>query len=155
MINKIIEMLLLSDFYGESENIDIAKDLICAGTYPLYQLLTYLPRRNAAKEVPGVQTVTSASTVTPNADTDDVVCIQAQAVALTLAAPSGTASDGEKLVIRIKDNGTTRTINWNGVYVAAGAALPAATTAGKWHHVGFIYNTNAAAWLCVAAVVQA
>jgi hypothetical protein len=25
MINKIIEMLLLSDFYGESENIDIAK----------------------------------------------------------------------------------------------------------------------------------
>ena len=25
MINKIIEMLLLSNFYGESENIDIAK----------------------------------------------------------------------------------------------------------------------------------
>ena len=25
MINKIIEMLLLSDFYGVSENIDIAK----------------------------------------------------------------------------------------------------------------------------------
>jgi hypothetical protein len=25
MINKIIQMLLLSNFYGESENIDIAK----------------------------------------------------------------------------------------------------------------------------------
>jgi len=134
----------------------LANSGVTAGTYRSVTVNAKgLVTGATAKEVPGVQTVTSASTVTPNADTDDVVCIQAQAVALTLAAPSGTASDGEKLVIRIKDNGTTRTINWNGVYVAAGAALPAATTAGKWHHVGFIYNTNAAAWLCVAAVVQA
>lgn len=108
-----------------------------------------------AKEVPGVQSVTSAATVTPNADTDDVVSISAQAVALTIAAHTGTATDGEKLVIRIKDNGTSCAITWNAVYVAAGATLPTATTAGKWHHLGFIYNANTSTWMCVAAAVQA
>lgn len=40
-----------------------------------------------------VQTVTSASTVTPLTDNDKVV-ISAQAAALTIANPSGTASEG-------------------------------------------------------------
>ncbi len=107
------------------------------------------------KQAPNVQSVTSSATVTPNADTNDLVSISAQAVALTIAAPSGTSTDGEKMIIRIKDNGSTQTINWNGVYAAGGAALPTATVAGKWHHVGFIYNSNTTTWLCVAASVQA
>lgn len=102
-----------------------------------------------------VQSVTSAATVTPNADTNDLVSISAQAVGLTIAAPTGTSIDGQKMMFRIKDNGTSQTIGWNAVYVAAGATLPTATTAGKWHHLGFIYNGNTSTWMCVAATVQA
>jgi hypothetical protein len=100
------------------------------------------------------QSVTSQSVVTPVADVDDVVSINAQAVDLTIAAPSGTPVDGKKLVIRIKDNGSSRNITWNSVYVSAGAALPASTVAGSWHHIGLIYNSNISKWMCVAEVVQ-
>jgi hypothetical protein len=109
----------------------------------------------SGKIIPEVQSTTSTATLTPNANNDDVVSLSAQAVALTVAAPSGTSSDGQKLIIRIKDNGSTQTINWNGVYAAGGASLPTATVAGKWHHVGLIYNVNTTTWLCVAATVQA
>jgi hypothetical protein len=107
------------------------------------------------KQAPNVQSITSSSTVTPNADTNDLVSINAVAGAFTVAAPTGTSSDGEKLIIRIKDNGSSVGITWNGVYVAGGATMPTATVAGKWHHVGFIYNVNTTTWLCVAATVQA
>ena len=103
---------------------------------------------------PRVQSVTSASTITPNADNDDMVDVTALAVNATIAAPSGTPVNGQKLIIRIKDNGTSRTLTWNSAYVNAGGTLPTATTAGKVHHVGLIYNSNTSQWMCVAAVVQ-
>lgn len=104
---------------------------------------------------PRVQSVSSASTVTPAGNSDDMVDITAQAASLTMAAPSGTPVNGQKLIIRIKDNGTSRSISWNAAYSAAGATLPTATTAGKWMTIGLIYNSTAAVWQCVAAVVQA
>ena len=134
----------------------LANSGVTAGTYNSVTVNAKgLVTAATAKEIPNVQSVTSSATVTPNADTNDLVSINAQAVGLTLAAPSGTSTDGERLIIRIKDNGTTQTIAWNAVYAAGGAALPTATVAGKWHHVGLIYNTNTTTWLCVAASVQA
>src|ERR1035437_7149636 len=55
-------------------------------------------------ESPRVQTVTSSATVTPNADTDDMVEITAQAAGLTLANPGGTPVEGQSIVVRLKDN---------------------------------------------------
>lgn len=134
----------------------LANSGVTAGTYNSVTVNAKgLVTAGTAKQIPNVQSVTSSATVTPSADMNDLVSINAQAVALTLAAPTGTATDGEKLIIRIKDNGTTQTINWNGVYAAGGATLPTATVAGKWHHVGLIYNSNTTTWLCVAASVQA
>ena len=134
----------------------LANSGVTAGTYNSVTVNAKgIVTGGTAKEIPNVQSVTSSATVTPNADTNDLVSINAQAVALTIAAPTGTSTDGEKLIIRIKDNGTTQTINWNGVYAAGGATLPTATVAGKWHHVGLIYNVNTTTWLCVAATVQA
>lgn len=110
---------------------------------------------SAAKVVPNVSVTTSASTLTPNANSDTLAGFSALAAACTIAAPSGTASDGQKLIIRIKDSGTSQTLSWNAIYVAAGAALPTATTAGKWHHIGLIYNAATSTWMCIAATVQA
>jgi len=95
---------------------------------------------------PRVQSVTSAATVTPNANSNDLVDITAQAVALTLAAPSGTPVNGQVIEIRIKDNGVVRAITWNAIYRAFGLALPTSTTAGKTIYASCVYNSAAVKW---------
>lgn len=100
------------------------------------------------------QVVTDTSTFTPGWD-DSGGDITALAQAVTIAAPAGTPTNEQRLIIRIKDNGTSRAITWNAIYAAAGATLPTATTISKWHTIGLIYNSTAVKWQCVAAVVEA
>ena len=100
----------------------------------------------AVSGTPRVQSVTSAATVTPNANSDDLVDITAQAVALTLAAPSGTPVNGQVIEIRIKDNGVVRAITCNAIYRAFGLALPTSTTAGKTIYASCVYNSAAVKW---------
>jgi len=55
---------------------------------------------------------------------------------------SGTASDFDRLTIRIKDNGTLRAITWGTTnWESAGVPLPTTTTAGKLMTIGFIVYT--------------
>jgi nitrogen fixation protein len=106
---------------------------------------------------PSVQSVSSAATVTPTF-ANDLVKITAQAAALTLAAPTGTAIDGKDLVIRIKDNGSAQTITWTsgtGGYRAIGVTLPTTTTAGKTTYVGLIYNSDDSVWDAIGVTTQA
>jgi hypothetical protein len=95
---------------------------------------------------PNVQSVVSAATVTPNADTDDGVVITAQAEALTIANPSGTPGNGQALIIRLKDNGTARTITFGSEYRAIGITLPTDTTISKTLYLGCIYNSTDSKW---------
>lgn len=88
-----------------------------------------------------VQSVADAATVTPNADNDDCVDITAIAQAFTIANPSGTPTNFQSLVIRIKDNGTARAFTWGNGYVAGGAPLPTTTILSKILTLGFFYNT--------------
>lgn len=108
----------------------------------------------SARINPDVQSVTSSATVTPAGDTDEMVVITAQAAGLTLAAPSGTPVNGQKLLIRIKDNGTSRSITWNAIYRSVVGTLPTATTISKTHYVGFVYNSADSKWDCLAAGVE-
>lgn len=100
------------------------------------------------------QGITSASTITPNAD-DDIVDVTALAAAATIAAPAGTPQDGWGLVIRITDNGTARALTWDGAYRAIGVTLPTTTVLGKQHYVAAIYNSAAGKWDVVAVGVRA
>lgn len=88
-----------------------------------------------------VQSVSDAATITPNADSDDAVDITAIAQAFTIANPSGTPTNFQTLLIRIKDNGTARAITWGSGYVAGGVSLPSTTILSKILNLGFIYNT--------------
>lgn len=88
---------------------------------------------------PSIQTVTSAATVTPTF-TNDQVNITAQAVALALANPSGTAVDSWGMIIRIKDNGLARAITYGTQYRAIGVTLPTTTVAGKTLYLGLDFN---------------
>jgi len=73
---------------------------------------------------------------------------------LTINNPTGIPNDGQRLIIRIKDNGTARTITWGSNYQSVGATLPTTTTAGKITYIGLIYNSSASKWDCVAVATQ-
>lgn len=103
---------------------------------------------------PNVQSVTSSATVTPTFS-NDLVKITAQASALTLSNPSGTAVDGWGLVIRIKDNGTARAISYGTQYRAIGVTLPTTTVVGKTLYLGGIWNTDETSLDIVAVGQQA
>lgn len=108
----------------------------------------------AALRSPAVQSVTSASTVTPTF-ADDFVKITAQAAALALANPSGTAIDGWGIVIRIKDNGTARAITYGTQYRAVGVTLPTTTTISKTLYLAGIWNTEDTKLDIIAARLEA
>lgn len=103
---------------------------------------------------PNVQAVASAATVTPTFG-NDLVTITAQAVALTIANPTGTAIPGLGLVTRIKDNGTARAITWGSQYRGIGVTLPTTTVAGKTTYVAMIFNSTDTTWDVVAVGAQA
>jgi hypothetical protein len=89
----------------------------------------------------------TAPTLTPNADLYDVVSLTAQATALAVAAPSGTPLDGQQLVLRLHDNGTSRAITWAADFAAFDAThLPAATVIGKTMYYVFRYNSATVKW---------
>ena len=90
---------------------------------------------------PRVQTVTSAATVTPTS-LNDLVVITAQAAGLTIANPTGTMVQGQALMIRIKDNGTARTIGFGTNYRAIGISLPTTTIINKTLYLGCIWNST-------------
>ena len=93
-----------------------------------------------------VQSVVSSATVTPVGTSDDLVDITAQAVNLTLANPSGSPTNGRAMIVRIKDNATTRTITYGTEYRALGVTLPASTTANKTIYLAMVYNSNDTKW---------
>lgn len=102
---------------------------------------------------PNVQSVVSSSTVTPT-DSDDMVVITAQAVPLTLANPTGVWAQGKDLLIRIKDNGTSRAISYDTGYRAVGITLPTFTTANKTIYLGIVYNTDASKWDVIGVSIE-
>lgn len=105
-----------------------------------------------------IGTVASAATITPTGDTSDQYNVTALATAATIAAPSGTPVDGQRLILRFEDNGTSRALSWttsSGAYRAIGVTLPITTIATKVTYVGCIYNAQDVFWDVVAVTTQA
>jgi hypothetical protein len=90
---------------------------------------------------PRVQTVASSATVTATS-TNDIVTITGQLVGLTLANPTGTFSEGQSLIFRIKDSGTARSIAYGTNFRAIGVTAPTTTVANKTTYIGCIYNST-------------
>jgi hypothetical protein len=107
---------------------------------------------------PRIGSVTSASTITPTGDSSDQYNVTALAVPASVAAPSGTPTDGQKLILRLEDDGTARALTWtttSGAYRAIGTTLPTTTVATKTTYVGCIYNATDVFWDVVAVTTQA
>ena len=118
---------------------------------------TTIPTSESTKDFVG-HSVSTASSATPTPTGDrklNELYITALAAAAEFQAPSGTPVNGNKLIIRVKDDGTARALTWNAIYASRGATLPTTTVLGKYHYIGLIYNSTASKWDCVAAVVEA
>ena len=106
---------------------------------------------------PRVSSETSSATPTINTDNVDAHSITALAATITSFTTnlSGTPTNFQKLLIRIKDNGTARGITWGTSFEAKGVALPTTTTISKVLTVGFIYDSVTSKWGCVCSVNEA
>ncbi len=99
---------------------------------------------------PRVETIADSATPTPASDDQDMFTVTALAQAALFGAPTGTPTEGQKLIIRIKDNGTARLLSWNIIYRIIGVTLPTTTVISKTTYTGFIYNNVDSKWDCVA-----
>jgi len=107
---------------------------------------------------PRVASTATATSLTPDISANDVYAYTALASGLTINAPIGTPVNGDKLIFRILDNGTTRTITWNATFTSiVGTAFTNsfATTANKTTYIGCIYNAFNTRWDVVAVTTQA
>jgi hypothetical protein len=99
---------------------------------------------------PRITSITSASSVTPNSNSTDMVVITAQAEPLTINDPSGTPTNGQKIIIRIKDNGTAQSLSFGSGYRAVGVTMPITTVINKTTYLGMMYNSVDLKWDVIA-----
>ena len=103
---------------------------------------------------PRVVTTTDDATAVIDVDVTDQYQLTAMANATTIST-TGTPVAGQKLIIRLTDNGTGRALTWDAVFVAIGVTLPTTTVANKRHYIGCIYNATSSKFDVVAVVAEA
>jgi hypothetical protein len=101
---------------------------------------------------------TSTASLAINSDSYDQAVLTAQAVSLSVPAPTGTPVNGQRLTVRIEDNGGAQTISWtttSGGWRVIGVTLPTTTVAAKVVYIGAIYNSDETFWDVVSVAQQA
>lgn len=89
-----------------------------------------------------------SNTLTPNVDTTDLITVLAATAGFSVANPTGTPADGQRLVLRFKDNGTARAITWSGTQYRASSddPFPTTTVLSKTLYLAFMYNAADTKW---------
>lgn len=94
-----------------------------------------------------------------SSDNFEQYALTALANALTINADAGSPVDGQKVVFRIKDNGTARALTWttgsSKSFRAIGCSLPITTVISKTLYVGAVYNSTDARWDVLAIAQEA
>ena len=107
-----------------------------------------------SKRVYQPRTGTTASSATPTINVDNYEAYSITALAANITSfttnLSGTPVDCQRLLIRIKDDGTARTIAWGTSFEDGSATLPTTTVLGKTLLVGLIYDAVDSKWACEA-----
>lgn len=100
-----------------------------------------------------------ASSATPSINVDNVdqfeILALATAVTSMTSGMSGTPGDGQPLILRIKDNGTARSLTWGSNWRAIGVTLPSITVLNKTLYVAAIYNFADTKWDVLAVGQEA
>jgi hypothetical protein len=101
-----------------------------------------------------IQSMGDATSFTPDSDSYDISSqTNTQALGtLTANAPTGTPTDGQSLMIRIKST-NVQTFSWNAAYSGGSNGLPTATTGGSTVDMyAFMYSTLTTTWLYTGGV---
>lgn len=87
-----------------------------------------------------------------NGDTQDMFIVTAQTGALKFNNPTGTPTDGQKLIISVASSTTSaRALTWDTAYGSTTVTLPSTTTATTATlTIGFIWSASKSLWQCVA-----
>ena len=86
--------------------------------------------------------VTMSSTIA-SPDSKVVYNITAQSGALLFNTPTGSWTQSQILMIRIKDNGSASALTWaTGFTAGSNVTLPTTTTINKLLYIGFVYNSD-------------
>ena len=106
--------------------------------------------------------ITIANTQTPVSTTSNATIsvaitaaqynVNALAVSSTISM-AGAGVDGQKILIRIKDNGTSQALTWTTTsnnFRVEGVTLPSATTVSTPLYVGCVYNAQDSFWDVIA-----
>jgi hypothetical protein len=109
---------------------------------------------NSQLPSPRVYSTASAAIVTFSADSYDAVDVTALATGITFSNPTGSPQNFQRLIIRVKDNGTFRNLYWENKYVSRGFILPSVTSAGKYYTIGFLYNSAGTGTWDLVALAQ-
>lgn len=115
---------------------------------------------HSGKIVPRISSQANPSSISVDISSFDQYVVTALAQSLSFpASTTGSPSNGDKIIIRIKDNGTQRTLSWttagSGSWRAVGVTLPTFTIANKVLYVGAIYNSDESFWDVVGVSLQA
>jgi len=100
--------------------------------------------------VPRVYSNTGINTLSWNSNNYEQYQLTAMNSPTTISADSGSPSNGQKMIFRLKDNGNARSITWttgttNG-FRAIGVTLPTTTVVSKLTYVGCIFNSTDSRW---------
>lgn len=100
-----------------------------------------------------ITTIVSSATPTVNTDNTDAVTITALAATITSMTTnlSGTPNNFDRLVYRIKDDGTGRPITWGASFASRVGTLPSTTVASKVVGAVFWWNSVTSTWDCMAS----
>jgi hypothetical protein len=113
---------------------------------------TFTNKRIEPRIVTAASYTTDTGTSLSVADCD-VFQVTAQAGALKFNNPGGTPVAGQKLIIRVKDNGTARALTYDTQFRAStDLALPTTTVVNKTLYMGFIFNTIDTKWDLLAVL---
>lgn len=109
------------------------------------------PQGPSGSPLPRVSSITSSATPTIDVGFTDQLNITALATNITSVTVTGSPADGQRLFVRVKDNGAARTIAWGASFLASGVApLLTTTILGKTHLCSFMYDSAAARWIALA-----
>jgi hypothetical protein len=115
------------------------------------QILSVISQSGILKRV--VAVTDAGGTITPNGATTDVMTCTLDGNH-TIAAPTGTPTDGQQLVMRLTQDATGgREPSWNAIYTFTGDTPLLSNTAGTTDVLGFQYNSATSKWECLASLI--
>ena len=115
-------------------------------TVPTISSTSTLTNKRITKRV---VTTTDDATAVIDTDITDEYELSAMANATTFTV-TGTPTDWQTLLIRLKDNGSARALTWTMSGGVIGVTLPTTTVISKWSIIGFKYFSSTTSWKAIA-----